>query len=237
MASRNRKFGAALCCVVALLGGCTVRGTQRSPAPTGSPLASASLDQTAHPTGTGRAPGTIPARPAPSSSTLASPRPWRPSRHRAARPVWASGAGAPPFPVPSGVDQHSVDAVALAGAAALASVDTAVDPVPQQTAVRAAAAGWLTPGYARRVRDAQIIGPAGAIWDSWFRHRAYLTVTATPSGEDHPPDTALYAARKVVLREHAVGRDGWRARTSTVVVAVVVEKVNNVWRIASDTPS
>jgi capsid protein len=126
----------------------------------------------------------------------------------------------------------------LAGARALASAYTAVDrDDPEHTAVRAAWAGWLTPDYAHRVLTAKIVGPLGVEWDTWYRHRAYVMVTAQPSGEDHPPDTAAVAARKVVLRERAVGRDGWRGAPTTAVVVVVLKKVNKVWRIDSDEPS
>jgi hypothetical protein len=125
--------------------------------------------------------------------------------------------------------------VALAGTTALASADTAVDGAdPHHTAVRAAWAGWLTPRYARRVLTAKIVGPAGLEWDTWSRHRAYVVVNARPSGEDHPPDTSELAARKVLLRERAVGRDGWHSEWMTVVIVVVLKKVNDVWRIDSD---
>lgn len=158
-------------------------------------------------------------------------------RSTAHRPRWASGAGAPAFPVPADVHQRSIDAVALAGAVAMASADTAVDrDDPEHTAVRAAWAGWLTPAYAHRVLTARIVGPPGTEWDTWCRHRAYVVVTASPSGEDHPPDTATVAARKVVLHERVVGRDGWRAAMPSVVVAVVVRKLHEVWRIDSDQP-
>jgi hypothetical protein len=160
--------------------------------------------------------------------------------HRSAgqRARWASGAGAPAFPIPTEVNQHSIDAVALAGAAAMASADTAVDRgEPQHTAVRAAWAGWLTPSYAHRVLTAKIDAPPGIRWDTWYSHRAYLVVAPTASGEDHPPDTPATAARKVVLHERVIGRDGWQDAPTTVVVAVVVKKVHEVWRIDSDQPS
>lgn len=163
-----------------------------------------------------------------------------PASHRSAPtpPRWASGAGAPAFPTPRNVDQHSIDAVAVTGARALASADTAVDrDDPQHTAVRAAWAGWLTPNYARQVVTAKVVGAPGIEWETWYRHRAYLAVNATPSGEDHPPDTAAVAARKVVLRERAIGRDGWQDKPTTVVVVVVLKSVNHVWRIDSDQPS
>lgn len=174
------------------------------------------------------------------SSLPDTPRHGPPASLRSARPRprWASGAGAPAFPIPADVNQRSIDAVAQTGALALASADTAVDrDEPQHTAVRAAWAGWLTPEYAHRVLTAQIVGPSGIRWDTWFRHRAYVLVTAGPSGEDHPPDTATVAARKVVLHERVIGRDGWHATLPNAVVAVVVNKVNDVWRIDSDQPS
>ncbi|HZC72730.1 MAG TPA: hypothetical protein VE442_18675 [Jatrophihabitans sp.] len=139
------------------------------------------------------------------------------------------------------MNQHSIDAVALGGATAMASADTAVDDNPQHTALRAAWAGWLTPRYAQQIQTAKITSPPGAQWDTWYRHRGYVVVAASLSGDDHPPDTATAAARKVVLRERPVGRDGWRDDPTTVVVAVVLQKVDsktgNVWRIDSDQPS
>jgi hypothetical protein len=148
--------------------------------------------------------------------------------------LWASGAGAPAFPRPDSVDERSVDAVALAGARALASADTAVDTQPQHTAVRAALAGWLTPAFACAQSRASIEGPPGAEWDAWVRHRAYVVVRATLSGDDHPPDSPTTAARMVQLTEQAIGRGGWRDKTVTAVVAVVLNNVHGVWRIDSD---
>jgi hypothetical protein len=127
--------------------------------------------------------------------------------------------------------------VALTGACALASADTAVDSGPQHTAGRAALAGWLTPAYANAQLRASIAAAPGARWDTWARHRAYVVVTAKLSGDDHPPDTATVAARMVLLTEQAVGRDGGRDKAMTAVVAVVLKKVNGVWRIDNVQPS
>jgi hypothetical protein len=156
---------------------------------------------------------------------------------RPARPAWASGAGAPAFPRPESVDQHSIDAAALVGARALASGDTVVDNEPQHTAVRAALAGWLTPSFARAQLHAVINAAPGVRWDTWMRHRAYVAVMAKLSGDDHPRDTPTEAARMVLLTEQAIGRDGWRDKTSTAVVAVVLNNVNGVWRIDNEQPS
>jgi hypothetical protein len=224
---------------LAIVAGCSASGAGQQPK-----LATRSPGWSAVGIPAGPAPGltpipaAIPASSPPRSSfsthERASPSHPRPP----SRPRWASGIGAPAFPTPADVDEHSIDAVAVAGATALVSADTAVDADdPQHTAVRAAWAGWLTPDFARRVLTAKIVGPAGIEWDTWYRHRAYLAVTARPSGEDHPPDTATVAARKVVLHEQAVGRDGWRDAPSTVVVVVVLKKVNDVWRIDGDQPS
>jgi hypothetical protein len=148
----------------------------------------------------------------------------------------ASVAAAPPFPRPQSVDQESIDAVALDGARALASADTSVDPRPQHTAVRAAQAGWLTPAYAREQLHASLVAAPGAEWNVWTRHRAYLLVSSRLSGDDHPADTATVAARVVLLTEQPIGRDGWHGDPVTSVVAVVLMKVNHVWRIDSDQP-
>lgn len=168
---------------------------------------------------------------APDSKTI-SARPGTPTQAG-----WASGFGAPPFPRPSSVNQHSPDAVALTGACAMASADTAVDDDPEHTAVRAALAGWLTPRYAHAQVHAAISGPAGAEWSTWTRHRAYVVVTARLSGDDRPPNTATAAARMVLITARAVGRDGWRSKAETAVVAVVLKRVDGVWRIDDEQTS
>jgi hypothetical protein len=119
----------------------------------------------------------------------------------------------------------------------MASADTAVDERPQHTAVRAASAGWLTPGYAHAQMRASIRSAPGAEWDTWVRHRAYLVVKAELSGDDHPPDTPATAARGVLLDALPVGRDGWCGANTTSVVAVVLRKIHGVWRINSDQTS
>jgi hypothetical protein len=86
-------------------------------------------------------------------------------------------------------------------------------------------------------RSTSISSPAGARWNDWAHHRAYLVVTSALSGDDHPPDTARTAARMVLLTQRAIGRDGWRGKTTTAVVAVVLKKLDGVWRIDNDQPS
>jgi hypothetical protein len=222
--------------VLAMVAGCTSSGSAHPPPAINSPTWSA----VGIPAGPAQETISATSVRSPRSATSVSTPHGTPTSHRStlSRPRWASGVGAPAFPTPRDVDQHSIDAVALAGARAFASADTAVDREdPQHTAVRAALARWLTPDYAHRVLTAKIVGPLGVEWDTWYRHRAYVMVTAQPSGEDHPPDRAALAARKVVLRERAVGRDGWRGAPTTAVVVVVLKKVNKVWRIDSDEPS
>jgi hypothetical protein len=119
----------------------------------------------------------------------------------------------------------------------MASADTVVDDQPQHTAVRAAMAGWLTSALARAQLQASITAPPGAQWDTWTRHRAYVVVTANLSGDDHPPDTATVAVRKVLVTEQAVGRDGWRDKPLTAVAAVVLKRVDGEWRIDNDQTS
>jgi hypothetical protein len=153
------------------------------------------------------------------------------------RPGWASGPGAPAFPRPSAVDQRSADAMALDGARAMASADTLVDTRPQHTAERAALAGWLTPGYGGAQLNASVGAAPGAQWDEWTRHRAYIVTSARLSGDDHPQDGPTTAARKVLLTEQAVGRDGWRDGRVSAVVAVVLKRVDGLWRIDDDRAS
>lgn len=179
---------------------------------------------------TSSATGVVRQAPPASTSAPADPTP-------GIRPKWASGPGALAFPTLSSVNRHSVDTVAVDGARAFASTDTAVDRQPQDTAVRAALAGWLTPAYADAQLTANVADAPGAQWDTWTRHRAYVVVTARLSGDDHPSDTATVAARMVLLTERPVGRDGWRGKPINAVVAVVVKRVNGVWRIDSDQTS
>lgn len=138
------------------------------------------------------------------------------------------------LPLPRSVDRLSADAVAVTGAEALARADTSLDDSPNDTAVRAAHDGWLTPQFARNVESATISGSSGAQWTEWTRHRARVVVTGRLSGDDHPEDTPTTAARAVVLTLCPVGRDGWRGRPSIEVVGVVLKKINNLWRIDSD---
>jgi hypothetical protein len=157
--------------------------------------------------------------------------------HTTGRPAWASGSGAPPFPRRAEFVDRTPDAVAVNGARAVASSDTAVDPEPEHTALRAALAGWMTPRYASYQLHASIVGPPGAMWTTWMRHRAYVVATTRLSGDDHPPDTATRAARMVLVTERAVGRDGWRGDQQTTVVAVLLERIDGTWRIDSDKSS
>ncbi|MDT4905110.1 MAG: hypothetical protein QOH52_3126 [Pseudonocardiales bacterium] len=177
---------------------------------------------------------TVLAAPASSAPTSITTRSNLRSSSRSPRSSWAPGPGAPSFPLPASVDQRSADVVAVTGARAAASADTLVDHNPQHTAVRAARAGWLTTQFARNVVAATIVGPPSTRWTEWTRHRAYVAVTARLSGDDHLPDAPTGAARMVLLTERPVGRDGWRGNPSTVVVAVLLKKVNGVWRIDSD---
>jgi hypothetical protein len=136
------------------------------------------------------------------------------------------------MPLPAGVNQHSADAVALAGSITAAMSDTALDSQPETTTQRAARAGWFTPAFAKANLNAGTLpGPPGAQWNSWTAHRAYLRVTGILGSDDHPPDTATTAARQVIVTLTPIGRDGWRGAPITQVEAVRLNLLAGAWRI------
>lgn len=149
----------------------------------------------------------------------------------------ASVSGTPvvAMPSPAGVNGADVDAVALAAVSAIESSDTTVDADPNDTVKRAA--GWLTPAFAAQVRAYPPVAAPGARWNLWAAHRAYLTVTTSLAGDDHPVDTPVAAYRQVVAVLHPVGRDGWVGPVQTTVVFVSLAPVNGQWRLGSEQSS
>jgi hypothetical protein len=147
--------------------------------------------------------------------------------------VTAPAAPALPLPETSSVDGQDPDAVALAGVQALEQFDTAVDADPNDTARRAAAAGWLTPAFAQRVRTYRPVAAPGVTWSDWAAHRAYVQVTTSLAGDEHPPDSATTAHRQVAVQLNPVGRDGWTGPTQAVMTFVTVSLLDGQWRLAS----
>jgi hypothetical protein len=217
---------------VCLLTGCGInglKGTGSSPSSTG--WSAVGLTPLPAPSSSSR----TSSAPAPTSTAPATP--W------ASTSLPASGAsttvqGASAFPVPGDVDGRSADAVAIGGAAAVASVDTAVDADPNSPAVRAARAGWFTAAYAKaNIEAGPLPGPPGVQWNEWVAHRAFARVSARLGGDDHPPDGASVAARQVQVTQTPIGRDGWRGAQVVTFEAVVLRMTTKGWRIDAIQPS
>lgn len=164
-----------------------------------------------------------PAAPATSSTAALSPSPY-PS-------LPLPGTPAAPIPPTAAVNGADVDAVALAGVKAIEASDTTLDADPNDTVKRAAA--WLTPSFARQVRAYPPVAASGASWNEWAAHRAYLTVSTSMAGDEHPADSASAAHRQVIAVLRPVGRDGWTGTPQTVVVFVTLAPVHGHWRLAS----
>lgn len=147
----------------------------------------------------------------------------------------STGVDTPAVPLPGPVNGADVDAVALAGVKAIESSDTTLDADPNDTTKRAAA--WLTPAFAAQVRAYPPVAGPGAQWNEWAAHRAYLTVTTSLAGDDHPADSASGAYRQVVAVLHPTGRDGWVGPVQTVVVFVTLAPVHGQWRLSSEQPN
>jgi hypothetical protein len=123
------------------------------------------------------------------------------------------------------------DAAAVAAARTLASSDTAVDADPNDTIRRNSA--WLTADFAASVTGFPPIAGAGAVWDGWAAHRAYLRVTAVLGSDEHPADTAATAAREVMERVIPIGRDGWKGTPFRQVAILTLARVGGMWEISS----
>lgn len=165
--------------------------------------------------GTTRSPAPAAAPPAPSATAATSPSP-------------------SPEPPPS-VDTQDVDAVARAAAAAMYASDTTLDRSPSDTARRAA--GLLSTRTQLTVQGAEPIGPPGATWETWRRHRAYLKVRVARGGEDTPPDTSVEAFRQLRLTVTPIGRDGWRGAPTTLTVYATLVRESDGWRLDSLSPA
>lgn len=142
-----------------------------------------------------------------------------------------AGSPAVPMQAPATVNGADIAAVALAGVKAIEQSDTTLDADPNDTVKRASA--WLTPSFAAQVRAYPPVAAPGAIWNQWAAHRAYLTVTTSLAGDDHPPDSPTATYRQVIAVLHPVGRDGWTGPAQTQVVFVTLAPVHGQWRLAS----
>ncbi len=146
--------------------------------------------------------------------------------------VTATGSPAALAPGPSRVPHESgVNAVALAGVKAIEQADTKLDADPNDTAKRAAA--WLTPTFTAQVRAYPPVSAPGATWNEWAAHQAYLVVTVSLAGDDHPADSSTTASRQVIAELHPIGRDGWRGAVRTETVFVTLSAAGGRWRLAS----
>jgi hypothetical protein len=168
--------------------------------------------------------------PTPSSSGAA--RALTPGPYPAVRPPAATSATATSMPAPSKVNTATADAAAVAAVKAIESSDTTVDADPNATVRRASA--WLTPTFAAQVTAYPPVAAPGATWNAWAAHRAYVTVTTSLGGDEHPADTATATYRQVIAVLHPLGRDGWKGPTETEVVFVSLAPVNGQWRVASE---
>ena len=161
------------------------------------------------------------------SSALLSPTPYRsagqsagpwPSASRTSSTVVTSSsttrasvaskrpAARRPVAGPAPATASTPNAAALAGVKAIESSDTTVDDDPHDTVQRASA--WLTPAFAAQVKAFPPVAAPGATWNAWAAHRAYVTVTTSLGGDEHPTDTATTAYRQVIaVRMERRGRD------------------------------
>jgi hypothetical protein len=143
----------------------------------------------------------------------------------------SSGISGPAAPSPGAVNGADVDAVALAAVKAMEASDTTLDADPNDTVKRASS--WLAPGFARQVRAYPPAAAPGAAWNQWVAHRAYVRVSTSLAGDDHPAGSATEACRQVVAVLRPAGRDGWAGPAQTAVVFVTLAPVHGQWRLAS----
>ena len=211
---------AALVAASAALTGCAFRGSTSSTTASAAAASrsSAFLSPTPYPSaGHSVSPwGSAPSTPHSSTSSSSTPR------------------GSTPGPAlagPTPATASTPNAAALAGVKAIESSDTTVDADPHDTVQRASA--WLTPAFAAQVKAFPPVAAPGAMWDGWASHRAYVTVTTSLGGDEHPADTATTAYRQVIAVLHPVGRDGWNGAAITAVVSVSLARLGGQWRLAS----
>ncbi|MFD6554958.1 hypothetical protein [Streptomyces sp. NPDC058398] len=111
-------------------------------------------------------------------------------------------------PSPSGVDGTDATAVSEAWAEVAYGYDTKYDYGPHDAMLRSAR--WFTASKAAAERSYHSASGAGAQWNTWAGHRAWITVDVTADDDaDGPADTAVLAYRALFVEGTAHGRDGW----------------------------
>ncbi|MFD0315645.1 hypothetical protein [Streptomyces flavalbus] len=186
--------------------------------------------------GPGSAAPAAPTAPSLPAATGTGPYP-SPSGPAEASPVPTAAPGTPrvDVPRPADVDQEDADAVARGALTVLWTFDTVTDGGPHDAGFRAADAGWLTPAYARRLRDHQPRSVPGAQWREWAGHRAVTEVTLERAADAAiPPDSDTEAWRQWTVTASPRGRAGWTGDPSTVVAYVRLTRAaaGTGWRVA-----
>lgn len=121
------------------------------------------------------------------------------------------------------------DGVAAAALTTLFSYDTARDARPADAALRAMQ--WFSPGYWSAVQATSPVGNPGNAWSTWTSHRAIVTATVAPAGDDRPADSATGAQRQLTVEQHPRGRDGWTAPSLRSTAFVVLVRVDGGWAV------
>ena len=230
--SSRRCTAAALVAASACLSGCALadRGSSASSAAAAS-RSLAVLSPTPYPSaGTSLSPwgGSTSTPSHRTSSSSSSSSSGRTSTRRAV-------TAGPRIVTPTPATAATPNAAALTGVKAIESSDTTVDADPHDTVHRAAA--WLTPAFAAQVKAFPPVAAPGATWNTWAAHRAYLVVTTSLGGDEHPADTATTVYRQVVAVLHPIGRDGWHGAAVVDVVSVSLSRIGAQWRLASSQSS
>lgn len=127
---------------------------------------------------------------------------------------------------------HTPDTAIAAWARMAYGIDTICDASPHDALVRSAA--LMAPGLARRVRRQRPVNAPGADWNRLAAHRAWTTVTTSPTGAERPADTPLRARRGVRIHSTAHGRDHWTGAGPEDVVYCTLTRPNTgaPWRIS-----
>ena len=178
------------------------------------------------------APGTAQRNPPAPARTVDTTRPGaRPGMQPGAYPA---GRPCPPsahLPQISG-DGRTPDTAVAAWARIAYSVDTTCDASPHDALVRSAP--LMTRGLAGLVQRQRPVKAPGADWNRLADHRAWTTVTTSPTGAERPDDTTVRARRGIRIHAAAHGRDHW---TGTGIEAVVYctlarPRAGAPWRVA-----
>jgi hypothetical protein len=133
-------------------------------------------------------------------------------------------------PVAGDVDYRDPARVCARFAAELYSADTVADAGPGDAYQRAAGymSGALAAQSAAAARDGR--------WDTWRRQRARLETTAEMLDAGwQPADTAISAARSVLVTAVPVGAGGWRGPAERSVLACDLRRGGpdgDGWRVA-----